>query len=42
MADSIHEIFVIGLIVMVISLLVTLWLKELPLRREEVSFSEKD
>ncbi|MGD0234142.1 MAG: MDR family MFS transporter [Syntrophorhabdales bacterium] len=42
MAHSIQEIFFIGLIVMMISLLVTLWLKELPLRREEVSFSEKD
>jgi len=41
MADSIHKIFFIGLIVMVISLLVTLWLKELPLRGEEVSFTEK-
>lgn len=42
MAHSIQEIFFIGLIVMVISLLVTLWLKELPLRREEVSFTEKE
>ncbi len=42
MAHSIHEIFFIGLIVMVISLLITLWLKELPLRREEVSFSERE
>jgi EmrB/QacA subfamily drug resistance transporter len=41
MANSIHEIFVIGLIVTAISLLITLRLKELPLRREEVSFSEK-
>jgi EmrB/QacA subfamily drug resistance transporter len=42
MAHSIHEIFFIGLIVMVITLLVTLWLKELPLRREEVSLTEKE
>jgi EmrB/QacA subfamily drug resistance transporter len=42
MADSIHEIFIIGLVVMVISLLVTLRLKELPLRREEVSLSENE
>ena len=42
MAHSIQEIFFIGLIVIVISLLVTLRLKELPLRREEVSFTEKE
>ncbi|HME41558.1 MAG TPA: MDR family MFS transporter [Syntrophorhabdales bacterium] len=42
MSHSIQEIFFIGLIVMVISLVVTLWLKELPLRREEVSFTEKE
>ena len=42
MAHSIHEIFFLGLIVIAISLLVTLRLRELPLRREEVSFTEKE
>ena len=36
MAHSIQEIFFVGLIVIAISLLVTLRLKELPLRKEEV------
>ncbi len=39
MARSVQEIFFIGLIVTVVSLLVALKLKELPLRREEVSFT---
>ena len=42
MAHSIHEIFFLGLIVIVVSLLVALRLKELPLRREEISFTEKE
>jgi hypothetical protein len=42
MAHSIQEIFLFGLVVIAISLLVTLKLKELPLRREEVPFTEKE
>ena len=42
MARSIQEIFFLGLIVIVISLLVTLKLKELPLRREEAILTEKE
>ena len=41
MAGCIQEIFFIGLIVTIISLIVTLKLKELPLRRDEVLFTEE-
>ena len=41
MANSIQEIFTLGLILVGFSLLVTLRLKEIPLRSEDISFKEK-